>query len=257
MWQAGQGGSACDANWVKAASYGYDSFGNRQDETTASGQSTTTTYDSLFHSYPLAVSVQPASGLGGATLTTTITRYGINATAGGSGLVGQVQSETDANEAVTFYTYDTFGRLTEVRKPGAGFSNPATEKIVYTTDQGLYVQRHLLRDDGNGDARCECDLPGGAHVLRWVGACAAGAEGVQQRPVEPGEPALRWAGQPGSQFGAVHEYGERSDVPGGELEWAGRDAVNVRSAGTGDAGHAGGRQQDLHVLPESADRGDS
>ncbi|MBK6430431.1 hypothetical protein [Candidatus Amarolinea dominans] len=152
VWQAGQGGTGCDANWMRSTAYGYDQWGNRWSETAANGSVVTTAFDSTFHAYAMSVTVQPASQLGGATLTTTYTRYGMNATAGGSGLVGQIQSETDANEAVTLYTYDTFGRLTEVRKPGAGFSNPATEKIVYTTDQGLYVQRHLLRDDGNGDA---------------------------------------------------------------------------------------------------------
>ncbi|WP_423224222.1 hypothetical protein [Candidatus Amarolinea aalborgensis] len=152
VWEAGQGGTACNTNWVRSAAYDYDAWGNRTKETAANGRTVTTVFDSTFHAYAMSVSIQPDSQLGGATLTTTYTRYGINAAAGGNGLVGQVQSETDANLAVTRYTYDTFGRLTEVRKPGAGFSNPATEQIVYTTDQGLYVQRHLLRDDGNGDA---------------------------------------------------------------------------------------------------------
>ncbi|MFZ1402242.1 MAG: RHS repeat domain-containing protein, partial [Anaerolineae bacterium] len=152
VWQAGHGVAGCDTSRVRSAAYDYDPWGNRRSETAANGSVVTTAFDSTFHAYAMSVTVQPASQLGGATLTTTYTRYGMNATAGGSGLVGQIQSETDANEAVTLYTYDTFGRLTEVRKPGAGFSNPATEKIVYTTDQGLYVQRHLLRDDGNGDA---------------------------------------------------------------------------------------------------------
>ncbi|MGB4802405.1 MAG: hypothetical protein WBV59_07095, partial [Anaerolineae bacterium] len=152
VWQAGQGGAACDANWVRLVAYDYDPWGNRRSETAANGSVVTTAFDNTFHAYAMSVTVQPDSQLGGATLTTIYTRYGMNATAGGSGLVGQVQSETDANGAVTLYTYDAFGRLTEVRRPGAGFGNPATEKIVYTTDQGLYVQRHLLRDDGNGDA---------------------------------------------------------------------------------------------------------
>jgi hypothetical protein len=49
-------------------------------------------------------------------------------------------------------TYDGFGRVTEIHKPGVGWANPATEKYAYTDSPAPLAVRHSLRDDQNGDA---------------------------------------------------------------------------------------------------------
>ncbi|MBX7233672.1 MAG: hypothetical protein K1X65_04755 [Caldilineales bacterium] len=151
QWQAKICGSGAASDWLRPAAYGYDSKGNVNSVTAANGTATTTVYDATFSVYPLSVTVTPAAGLGGATLTTSYAYYGINAEAGGSGLTGQVQKATDPNGAVTRTSYDAFGRPLELRRPGAGFGNPATAKIAYTDAIPFRVEQSQ-RDDANGDA---------------------------------------------------------------------------------------------------------
>ncbi|MDW8101075.1 MAG: RHS repeat-associated core domain-containing protein, partial [Anaerolineae bacterium] len=151
VWRAGHQGTACDANWVRAVAYGYDAWGNRISETAPNGTVTAIAYDGTFRAYPLSVAVQPSPGQG-PTLTTAYRRYGLNADTGGAGLVGQLQQEIDPNGAITRYTYDGFGRLTEVRRPGVDFSHPATERYLYTDAPAPRIVRHGVRDDLNGEA---------------------------------------------------------------------------------------------------------
>lgn len=126
----------------------------------------TTTYDSSFHSYPIAVTVQPGAA-GGPTLTTQYFRYGINADKDGNGqelgygLAGQMQREQDPNTANTRYRYDTFGRLTELRKPGTGtFASAPSEKWTFYDTANPYKALQEVRDDA-GNAT---DLPGTAGI---------------------------------------------------------------------------------------------
>ena len=150
-WQAKVCDGTTETDWVRSAAYSYDSYGNRTGETTANGATTTTAYDTTFKTYPITQTTTPGAG-GGATLTTTNKYYGVNAEVGqGSGLVGQLQSRTDPNAAVTRLTYDVFGRVTEIRQPGADWSNPATEKYAYTDSPAPLAVKHSLRDDQNGD----------------------------------------------------------------------------------------------------------
>ncbi len=149
-WHAGQMGLACDADWVRTAYYEYDGWGNRRLARAANGTDTTTVYDGdPFHAHPLSVTIQPPADQG-STLTTSYRYYGINAESWGSGLTGQLQSTTDANGAVTRYSYDAFGRATELRRPGAEWTHPATEQYAYT-DSLPFTVRHGLRDDPHGD----------------------------------------------------------------------------------------------------------
>ena len=149
VWQAKVCDSTSQSDWVRQTLNGYNSYGNLTSATAANGAVTSTSYDTVFGTYPLSVTVMPGAG-GGATLTTSYAYYGVNPEPGGSGLAGQLQQETDPNAAATRYSYDAFGRALALRQPGAAFSNPATEQLTYT-DAAPYSVKHALRDDANGD----------------------------------------------------------------------------------------------------------
>ena len=151
IWQAKTCDGATQNGWVRQTLNGYDSYGNLNSATAANGAVTSTSYDTTFGTYPLSVTTTPGAG-GGATLTTSYAYYGINPESGGSGLVGQLQKVTDPNSAVTRYTYDAFGRATELRRPGAGsFTAPASEQYFYHDNSIPFKIEHWLRDDGPGD----------------------------------------------------------------------------------------------------------
>ena len=70
---------------------------------------------------------------------------------------GQVTSSTDPNGAVTTASYDTFGRLTQVRRPGDTTDAPA---LTYTYHYGSAPNRLLLVEkDGSDD--------GGRHTVQF------------------------------------------------------------------------------------------
>jgi YD repeat-containing protein len=131
VWQAGDGGAPCAAGWLKTAAYGYDSRGNRTSATDGRGRVSSSVYDPTFHAWPLTETVTPAPALGGAALTTSYRYYGLNPESGGSGRYGQLQAVTDPNSAVTRYSYDAFGRLSAVWRPGADFAAAPTVQYAY------------------------------------------------------------------------------------------------------------------------------
>ena len=70
---------------------------------------------------------------------------------------GQVTSVTDPNRAVTSYTYDTFGRLTQVLQPGDSTTAPT---VAYTYAYGSVSNRLLtVARDGSAD--------GGRHTVQF------------------------------------------------------------------------------------------
>ncbi|MBK7201759.1 hypothetical protein [Candidatus Amarolinea dominans] len=155
VWQAKVCASASASDWLRPALYGYDAAtGNLVSETAANGTVASTSYDTTFATYATSVTVMPTASLGGMTLTTSYAYYGINAEAGGVGLKGQLQKETDANGAMTRYTYDAFGRVASLRRPNVTFSEGASERYTYTDMAGAnqpFKIEHWLRDDGPGD----------------------------------------------------------------------------------------------------------
>jgi len=91
-----------DASNSVSSYYTYDTYGNRLTEQDPRGNTTTTTYDSTYHTYP-AAKTYPITGL------TESYTYD----PGTSNLL----TSTDVNGQVTTYTYDTFKRLISVNKP--------------------------------------------------------------------------------------------------------------------------------------------
>jgi RHS repeat-associated protein/uncharacterized repeat protein (TIGR01451 family) len=160
VWRAQACDSANAADWVRQAAYDYDAWGNRTAATAANGATTTTSYDSQLHVYPLSVTVQPGAG-GGAALTTSYQYYGLNGEASGQGLFGQLQSVTDPNGAVTRYRYDDWGRVTELRRPAvdppgysapcSGFACAATEVYGYVNTPPFTIY-HAVRNDAQPDS---------------------------------------------------------------------------------------------------------
>ncbi len=108
------------------SSYGYDAWGNQDTITTYTGygtattaptvgaQTTSTTYDLNYHTYPVTIS--------NALLQTTTLTYDYT--------LGVPLTETDPNGNTTSATYDVFGRMIKLIRPGDDASNP-TIRIDY------------------------------------------------------------------------------------------------------------------------------
>ncbi len=111
---------------------------------------TTTTYDSIYQTFPAQESVWLAHSGGTPTSSLTTTRTFDFGT-------GQVTSVTDPNGAVTSYKYDTFGRLTKVIRPGDSETVPA---VAYEYAYGSAPNRLLtVEKDGSAD--------GGRHTVQF------------------------------------------------------------------------------------------
>ncbi|MFC1699881.1 toxin TcdB middle/N-terminal domain-containing protein [Candidatus Omnitrophota bacterium] len=91
-------------------SYTYDIYGNVETTTDARENTTTTTYEETYHTYPLTI-----RNVSGHTLQYTYDPK-----------TGQILSTTDPNDQTTTNKYDVFGRLDKVFGPNDDSSHPAT-----------------------------------------------------------------------------------------------------------------------------------
>ncbi len=104
-------------------SYDYDDYGNLISATDSNGNTTTTTYDSTYHIYPLTVT----NALGHTVATQY---YGVNGIPlddgqGFKGLFGQIKSAQDPNAVISYNTYDDLGRLEKSIGPNDSIDYPA------------------------------------------------------------------------------------------------------------------------------------
>ena len=141
--------------------YRHDAFGNVTEErayrsygaanawANMVANTVATSYDTAFAAYPLSVTVTPGTGAG-ATLITSNRYYGINAEAGGSGSVGQLQSVTDPNGAVTRYQYDVFGRPQAEARPGDTLDIPTLNYAYYDAEQPFRIVTAVRETSGCG-----------------------------------------------------------------------------------------------------------
>ncbi|MDD5005589.1 MAG: SpvB/TcaC N-terminal domain-containing protein [Candidatus Omnitrophica bacterium] len=109
--------------WL-STQYAYDSFGNLTSATDANSHTSATTYDSVYHIYPLTIT----NALGH---TVTTQYYGINGVPlndgqGLKGLFGQVKSTRDPNAVTAYTSYDDLGRQEKVIGPNDSISYPST-----------------------------------------------------------------------------------------------------------------------------------
>ncbi|OGO36165.1 MAG: hypothetical protein A2147_09995 [Chloroflexi bacterium RBG_16_57_8] len=117
--------------------YSYDTWGNRTTVTRYTGygsgsalaisgaRTTTTAYDSTYHTYAVEE---------WQSLSAYHWEYEYNYTK------AVVTQETDPNGAVATATYDSFGRLLSVRKPGDETGDPTIEVTYHDTDTPFWVE---------------------------------------------------------------------------------------------------------------------
>lgn len=124
QWQGGSGTTSCgyDAIFIATRTL-LDSWGNVTAQSspftvgTPNIYTTTTQYDSVYRLYPITVTIPVTNGLSFSTYTQYDYRLGVPI------------AFTDPNNAIVTATYDVFGRLYEVYKPGDG-SDPS-QRYVY------------------------------------------------------------------------------------------------------------------------------
>jgi RHS repeat-associated protein len=91
-----------DASNSISSYFTYDTYGNKLTEQDPNGNTTTTTYDTTYHTYPIS-KTYPVTGLS----ESSTFDIGTN----------NILTHTDVNNQTTSYTYDTFKRLISVDKP--------------------------------------------------------------------------------------------------------------------------------------------
>ncbi|CAG0950585.1 hypothetical protein GPROT1_00060, partial [Gammaproteobacteria bacterium] len=130
--------------------YTYDAWGNRRTETTYDGygtgtafassnpKTTTTAYDDAYHLYPIATT----NAKGQAAQSQF---YGINGVPTDGNPIGLLKKTIDPNGAETTYTYDTFGRLLKVIRPGDTEAAPTT-RYEYRTGSKFEIGTYDKED---------------------------------------------------------------------------------------------------------------
>jgi uncharacterized repeat protein (TIGR01451 family) len=145
--------------------YDYYANGNLRQARDALGRTTETFYDSRFQAYPVCVknaksqlTRQRYYGVPGATETGCTTAAGDPAWNGALQIDGRFfglfQDETDTNNVVTTYRWDTQGRIARVIRPGDDDTNP-TLRFSYTAygsqNQPFWIKQEA-RDNAPGAA---------------------------------------------------------------------------------------------------------
>jgi RHS repeat-associated protein len=135
----------------------YDGYGNRTTDTTYTGASTrlyngttttwgaptgtarssTTGYDGVFHAFPTSFS----------------NALGQSEQAGYNYVQGTLTSVTDANNSTTSATYDGFGRMTTLTKPGDGGASPTVQAYYGDTERPFRYQVAQREQAGTGNLR--------------------------------------------------------------------------------------------------------
>jgi RHS repeat-associated protein len=122
----------------------YDGHGNKVSETDANGWSTTFVYDA---SRTYLTRIENALGH-----ATSFEWHGVNASAADprneARIPGALQSFTDPNGFETFYSYDTFGRLTQVYRPLDEPGQPSLKHFYF--DFGNVGQQRIRVDSRSG-----------------------------------------------------------------------------------------------------------
>ena len=112
--QVGGGNLTRQRSWLDTGedpevSFSYDAYGNLVSATDALGHTTTTTYESNYHTFP----------------TTVTNPLGHSASSVHDPKTGQVLQATDANGNTIYYEYDIFGVLLKTIQPGDSAGYPS------------------------------------------------------------------------------------------------------------------------------------
>jgi len=113
-YETGTGNKLWEEQWLEGGTnprvqYAYDAYGNPISVTDPRGNTTTITYDTVAHAFP-AVTTHPQTG--GVTHVEEILEYDYR--------FGKVREKRDENNKHTYYSYDVFGRVTQVEHPDGG-----------------------------------------------------------------------------------------------------------------------------------------
>lgn len=120
-------------------SYGYDVYGNQVMQVDAAGDTTRTTYDSPYHSFPVS-QVSPPNQWGAKLVNTMVYNPAF----------GKIQSATDANGNTTQVLSDQFGRDSVITGPDSTGQPVVLSAVLYYADGTGYTEQHLDRDDWGG-----------------------------------------------------------------------------------------------------------
>jgi RHS repeat-associated protein len=142
LTRADRGGAG--GPWVSSLT-GYDAWGNARIVTDTRGYTATTDYDGQYHLYPTRVT----NAQGQATLVSFDVVQGVPI------------SVTDPNGATTQFTYDGFGRLKKVIKPGDSLTYPSDQYNYFDGGDGetpltawplqmVHLQRQAAKDGCSG-----------------------------------------------------------------------------------------------------------
>jgi RHS repeat-associated protein len=158
LTKVGTGNSNVPAEWV-TQQIGYDATGNITAITDGRGNTTNASYD--VNGWFMTTAQTPPNDAN-TRLTTAYRYYGVDengCAGGGFAPYGTLKCSIDPNNvAATSYSYDHFGRLRKLVKPGDTFAQPTEEYFYYNpnTNTGadpnnpFMVQRFVRKTSGTG-----------------------------------------------------------------------------------------------------------
>jgi len=139
----------------------YDEWGNATTVRDALGHATTTTYDSVFHIFP----VSSANALGHTSYTYY---YGVNAEGDsgftGSGLWGQIKSSKDINGRYNRTKYDTLGRVTAAWNENFAEDSPGIGYEYAFYQDATHPAKVVTKKKDQPYTYVICSDPGGCHT---------------------------------------------------------------------------------------------
>ncbi len=149
LTKVGSGHSGIGAEWT-TQQVSYDSTGNISALTDGRNNTTNAAYDP--NGWFLTQVQTPPNGAG-TRLSTQYRYYGVDESgcAGGTGTYGLLKCSIDPNGiASASYSYDVFGRLRKIAKPGDTFARPTEEYFYYDTNSPFFSQRFVRRQGFTG-----------------------------------------------------------------------------------------------------------
>ncbi len=161
--------TACGGSWADT-SYTYDVYGNQTGVSDPLGNTTTTSYDTTSGSWPMLY-VLPTS--------VTAPLIGTSSYAWNK-ILGQVSSATDPNGAVTSYSYDQWGRQTQLVRPGDDTINP-TLRFTYTNFAGAsapYWVKQEQKESGTSYLESRTFYDGLGRVVQTQAEAASSSQSI-------------------------------------------------------------------------------
>jgi RHS repeat-associated protein len=170
----------------------YDSFGNRTCERDPRGGVFRVAFDYSLHSLPVSFT-NPLN-----QTPITLTYYGVDGAASRSGSIGQLSTVSDANNSVSTFEYDAFGRLLTLTDADGGrrswsyldVGNPNKQNIRVVDQNGLTTSMYF--DGLHRVWRTKSTGPDGHNVARDTRYSARGTVNAISFPYFEGQERRLW-----------------------------------------------------------------